>query len=359
MEGDKEKNICFITLGNLYLCPYLSTYLGVSKHRTTIIYWNRENKDEIRNDGNQYIAFATSPKYTKGVLKIIGYIQFRKFVKQKLLTNHFSGIVLLQTLAALLLSNILIKYFPEKYIVDIRDYSYENLLFVRLLEKRVLKKSFRNIISSEGFRNFLPEGKYLIVHNTRSFNSLAGKAYGITDDARMIHIAYIGYVRYIEQFKKLLHHLKNDERFLISFIGTKALELQDFCCENNIKNVILQDTFDDKDILNLYKDVDIVNNLYGNHTPVLDYALSNKLYLAAELHKPILVCPDTYMETIVSQYGIGYIVDLDSSSSIGDGIYNYYKNIDWSLFSNKCNEFNCKVKEEQSMFIEEIDKFIN
>ena len=87
--------------------------------------------------------------------------------------------------------------------------------------------------------------------------------------------------------------------------------------------------------------------------------IRDRLYLASELQKPILVCPDTYMETIVSQYGIGYIVDLDSSGNIGDAIYDYYKNIDWGLFSNKCNEFNCKVKEEQSMFIEEIDKFIN
>lgn len=314
-------------------------------------------KSEERNDGNRYIAFRTDSKYTKGVLKLVGYLQFKKFVQKTLSLNNFSGIVLLQTLAALLLFDLLLKLFPYKFIVDIRDYSYENIFFVRLLEKKIFAKSYINVISSEGFKAFLPHGNYLIAHNTRNFDKL--EKVNFRFDNKVIHIAYIGYVRYIEQFKKLLIQLKNDNRFLISFIGTRALDLRSFCEDNEIRNVLLQDTFDDKNIFKLYDDVNLVNNLYGNHTPVLDYALSNKLYLAAALKKPILVCPDTYMETITKQYGIGYTVDLDSNNNIGDAIYEYYNNIDWDTFGAKCDEFNLKIKAEQSNFINRIDKFFN
>lgn len=352
------KNICFITLGNLYLCPYLNTYLNATKHNNvTIIYWDREGKEEIRNDGKKYVAFKAHHTFTRGPFKIIGYIKFKKFLKRTLSSNKFTGIVLLQTLAALLLTHFLVKYYPHKYIIDIRDYSHENIFLVKLLEKKVFEKSYLKVISSEGFKVFLPSGNYQIVHNTRTFDNM--KHTHNLSDRTFIHIAYIGYVRYIKQFKQLISKLKNDNRFILSFIGTNAIALENFCKKNNVTNVILRDTFNDKDTQKLYENVDIVNNLYGNNTPVLDYALSNKLYIAAALNKPILVCPNTYMETITIQYGLGHTVDINSSTNIGDEIFNYYNNINWNTFYKNCNDFNRKVALEQSSFIENITRFIN
>ena len=71
---------------------------------------------------------------------------------------------------------------------------------------------------------------------------------------------------------------------------------------------------------------DMINNLYGNNSMLLDYALSNKLYYAALLGLPILVSPDTYMEEVACSYGFGYSVNINSDT-VCDDIYNYYKNL--------------------------------
>ncbi len=354
------KKVCLITLGNIYLCPYLNTYLALIKDKATVVYWNRDNKNEDRNDGNEYIAFETDDKYTKGFLKLIGYIRFRKFAKKILLERNFTVVVMLQTLAALLLGGFLIRHYSNRFIVDIRDYSYENLFIFRIIEKRIFAKAMKKVISSEGFKEFLPEGDYLTVHNTRPLNEKdKQKIWDRNKNKQTLNIAYIGYVRYQEQFQKMLLRLKNDERFVLSFIGTRAMELSSFCETNGIKNVVLQDTFDDKDILKIYGDADIVNNLYGNHTPVLDFALSNKLYLSADLHMPILVCPDTFMETITKKHGIGLTVDLDCQDNLGDVIYNYYKALDWKQFEINCEKFNKQVEQEQNIFEMEISRLLN
>ena len=160
------------------------------------------------------------------------------------------------------------------------------------IEKKVIGKSLRTVISSEGYKKFLPPYDYLIAHNMR--NLPADRVWKIQHrDTRrdILHIAFIGYVNYQEQHKKLILALKDDSRFRLSFIGTKAEELGTFCREHNVENVTLRGTFEADRILDFYRDVDMVNNLYGNHTPVLDYALSNKLYFAATLQIPILVYP--------------------------------------------------------------------
>ena len=43
------KNICFITLGNLYLCPYLEFYLRQINGPYTVIFWDREQRNETAN----------------------------------------------------------------------------------------------------------------------------------------------------------------------------------------------------------------------------------------------------------------------------------------------------------------------
>ena len=52
-------------------------------------------------------------------------------------------------------------------------------------------------------------------------------------------------------------------------------------------------------------------------------ALSNKLYYAAYLDKPILVSNNTYMSDVVKKYNLGYVVDLNNNN-LADDIYTWY-----------------------------------
>lgn len=356
IEMDK---VCFISLGNIYMTPYIKNYTKYLKKPYSIIFWNRAGHSECEGI-NKYFCFSYNCKTNDGLKKIYGYIKFYFFARKILCSNKFDVVIILQTGAAILLADVLLRYYNNKYIIDVRDYTYENICFIRLLERQLINHALLVVISSEAYKRFLPEHSYLISHNIQDLPKhqvseiCTRKKHG----KPCLHIAYIGYVNYQQQHKKLMLALKNDDRFRMSFIGTRATELNAFIKEHDIQNVYTSDTFKPDEILNFYNDVDFVNNLYGNHTPTLDYALSNKLYFAAELHIPILVCPDTYMSEIVSEYAIGLVVDIEMHN-LGDKLYKYYESIDWKLFDENCHRFFTKVCTEQHVFNERITAIFN
>ena len=353
------KKICFISIGNVYMAPYIKNYTKHIRQPYTIIFWDRANYHEYDNL-NEYFCFSYPCKSNNKLKKIIGYVRFYFFTRKILLKNEFDLVIILQTCAALLIAGVLKRYYNKKYAIDIRDYTYEKYIFIRIIEKQLIKQASFVIISSEGYKRFLPKHNYLMSHNIQVLpqQNVARIRMREKMGKKCLHIAYIGYVNYQEQHKKLILALKDDDRFRLSFIGTRATELNKFIEENKIQNVFTYDTFKPEEILDFYEDVDFVNNLYGNHTPTLDYALSNKLYIAAELHIPILVCPDTYMSEIVSKYTIGTVVDI-GVQNLGDLLYDYYKSIDWMVFCAQCKRFLRAVYEEQKHFDEYIEIAFN
>ena len=349
------KKICFITMGNLYLVPYLETYTQYIQGPYSIIYWNREGKNE-KNGKNKFYSFDYKINSTGKIKKILGYVKFRKFVKKVLQNNNFDLIIILQTCGALLLSDILIKNYPKKFIIDIRDYTFEHNPIIYYLEKILFFNAYSCVISSKGYQEFLPFQKYYVVHNRRNLE--LKKVQEIREKSHKketLNISFIGFVNYQEQHKKLLLTLKNDKRFHLNFIGTRALELKDFCEKNSIKNVTLEGTFNSFEILKFYQNTDFINNVYGNNNPSLDYALSNKLYFAAELNIPILTCEKTYMAKISNKYNFGISVDV-SDPNLGDKLLTYYHSINWKKFSEECKKFIKNVEKEQKDFTEMIKK---
>lgn len=352
------KKICFITMGNLYTVPYLKSYTKYIDGSYSVIYWDREGKREEEGQ-NKYYCFRKeiSPRDKLG--KIMGFFQYRRFVKDVLLKEQFDLVIFLQTWSALLLADVVEKHYAGRYIVDVRDYTYENNPIIYHREKKLMNQAAMCVISSEGYKTFLPPHEYYVFHNARELP--AEKVAAIRErkkEKEVLHISFIGYVNYQEQHKKMLLSLKNDPRFHLHFVGTRALELEPFCKENAINNVTLIDTFDSSKTIDYYENVDFVNNLYGNHTPILDYALSNKLYFASELHIPILTCFDTYMSKVSDKYGFGFAVNVDDPA-LGDKLWKYYTSIDWSILSAGCEKFMKRVHAEQKASDEKLINIIS
>ena len=257
-----------------------------------------------------------------------------------------------------MLSKVILKKYRKRYILDIRDYTFEkNFLFYSIL-KRMIKNSFFSVISSEGYKVFLPEYDYVITHNNRTLDpqKVNRIRYSKRKEKERLVIGFIGYISYQEQQKKLINLMKNDDRFELHFIGKEAESLVDYCIENKVDNVKIRGQFNPEDILEFYSEVDIINNIYGNNSPKLDFALSNKLYFAAEFYMPILVCENTFMEKISTEYGFGCTVDLNDSE-ISNKLYNYYHGIDWKIFGENCNLFLQKVNDENENFEAKVKGF--
>ncbi|NDI34880.1 glycosyltransferase family 4 protein [Chengkuizengella sediminis] len=353
-----KRKFCFVFMGNLYLCPYISRYLKGNEFDYDIIYWNRDDINEKSNAQNIYsLNYSLSPEDSK-FRKLKGYWIFKKFAERILREKDYDGVILLQTAAGVLLQSLLRRKYFKKYVLDIRDYTLEKYKLFYTIEEKVIKASNMTVISSEGYKNFLPTSEYVVLHNNRLLDvNHVLKIRSRKNNKRKIVIAFIGYVNYQDQHKKLLNLLKNDNRFELHFIGKQAERLIPFCRENNIDNVKIEGQFPPENILNYYEDVDIIHNLYGNNTPVLDYALSNKLYFAAEFRMPILVCSGTYMEKESKEYGFGYTFNMDNSN-VADDLYDYYVNIDWLKINQGCNAFLDKVKRDNVKFEFLFKKFV-
>lgn len=343
------KRICFVSLGNIYLSPYLNQYTRIINDNYDIIYWDRENLNEII-PGNNINIYRFQKSFSNKASKIKNYLLFKRYIKTILKKQNYDCIVFLQTLGAILTGSFLAKKYNRRYVIDIRDYSYEGNKYIYSIEKKLIRHSRFCVISSEGYKKFLPPKDYIIAHNIRELDSReTNRIRKREKNNKTLNIAFIGYVNYHDQHKKLLLNLKNDNRFILTFIGTKALELKQFCIQNKIKNVKFGDRFNPEEILKLYENVDLVNNLYGNHTPTLDYALSNKLYFAAELNIPILTCCDTFMSEISHKYDFGIDVDVNNPRC-GDLIIDKYNKIDWERLTIGCEKFLDKVRNEQKRF---------
>lgn len=348
------KKVLLILSDNLYLTPYYKIYsqiLEKNKIEYDIIFWDKNNNEEIKLKNIYRFHYNSNSK----IKKIIGYIKYKKFIKSIINNNNYLLIIPLHSNVLFLIYNLLLKKFKGKYIIDIRDYSFEKYYFIRSIEKKLINNSIINVISSEGYKNFLPEGEYNIIHNYSDQDFSKYKQYD--NPQKVVKISYIGLIRFMDQNKKIIDFFKNDNRFNLNFIGTNSFQLKDYCKCNNIKNVQLIDTFDTSKTLDFYKNTDLIMNLYGNNTPLLDYALSNKLYFSASLYKPILVCENTFMSKISSYYKIGYTLKMDNKTEI-DNLYEYITKLNRSEYIENCNRFMNKVKIEQQNTLKNIENKI-
>lgn len=347
-------NICFITLNNLYLCPYIEKYISLTTTNYDIISWNRHNLIENNNAMSFYQFKCSLGEGSSKVKKLIGYLRFKRYASKIIKGNNYRLVILLQTSVGILLYRDLIRKYKNRYIIDIRDYTFENNRIFYKLEKKLIHNSRKTVISSEGYKEFLPQYEYILVHNDihidqKTIDSFREKK----QNSGTLRISYIGLIRFHDQIKKIIQKCKDDNRFILRFIGKGSLLLKNFCDEFDVTNVELVDRFPPEETLNYYFSTDIINNLYGNDTPLLDYALSNKLYYAAKLGIPILVCKNTFMEKISKEYGFGYSFDLNDPLAC-DNLFAFYNSINWTEFFNSCDKFITRVNYENQIFNEQI-----
>lgn len=361
MEKDMKtpcKKICFIALGNLYLTPYMNKYIAAIDCGYDIVYWNRHGVIEKTKANTVYPYERRLEEGASLLQKALGYLGFTLFAARVLKKNRYSGVVALSTGVGMLLYPLLHLFYRDRYIIDVRDYTMEKKRLYFAIEKRLIKGSAAAVISSEGFKSFLPKHDYLLSHNsvnlpeavTRVFRSKNKKQQAV------ITISAIGLIRFFDESQRVIEKFKNDPRFEVSFFGRGAMKLENYCREQEITNVRLEDAFPPEETIGFYRRADIINNLYGSNSIELDYALSNKLYYAAALGLPVLVCPGTYMETVSKQYGFGYTFDFDSPTA-GDDLFHYYISMDWEVFYKACDAFLERVKVDDALFERAVRKF--
>lgn len=360
------KRYCLISFCNMYVLPYAKLYIDAiiaSGAECDLIYWDRDAVNGAKDGFDECRKICYQRKMTpesSAIEKLLGYVESRNFIVKELKENDYDGIFFLQTHAAVACKGILKKKYSGKYIVDVRDFTLENYSIYKKMEDKVITDSFATVISSPAYSKFLPKCDYVIAHNFSPFSSeMVSRIRRSVSEKQNdpIQISFVGTVRFLDMDMKLLKLFANDARFKLNYFGTGSEVLSDFCAKEGITNTEFYGRFTPEMTTSFYQKTDLINNLYGNHNPFLDYALSNKLYHAGQLYIPILVCPDTYMEDISKRYNMGFVFDIDKPE-VKDHLYNWYHGLNREEFIKGCDEFITTVIEENADFNKMVEKFL-
>lgn len=352
--------VLIIGFNEVNVMPYINSYVEKAKElhiNYDILEWNRQEEGKLTyNPSSKIWTIKIKVGGESKKKKIVAFFKWRKLVKKFLLKNKYDKIIVLTTLPGILLSSLLIKTYKNKYIFDIRDYTYEKWNLYSRIEKKVLESSYCNVISSKGFLKWLPVRKnIMIAHNISNY--VRNFEENIRKDKK-ITIGYLGCISYLEQNIRLVDSLdENKYNFLYAGVYPDSYNIRDYCKDNCKNNVEFFGKYDNKEKSLIYKKIDLINAIYGNSSALVKYALPNKLYDCIQLKIPILATEGTYLGDVVTKYNIGVAVNL-KSNDIQTQIEMYLEEFSKEQFELNCNALLKKVQAEQRKYEEMILNFM-
>ena len=353
--------ICILSAVNIKHMSLISLYttmLEKDKIDYDIIYMDKYGEDEDIGAKNKYVfKNIIDPKLPKW-RKLLLYWKFRSYAIDIINKNKYDFIIVWNDVAIFMFADYLRRKMSGKYCLNIRDYCHQKNYFVFRRFEKVIKRAAFTTISSPGYQIFLPKHNYIHVHslNPAILESINPRT-RFNKKTEPIKIGFVGYIRFFDLQKRMLDLFKNDSRFELHFYGAHAEELESYARNNNIHNTAFHGSFPVEDTAKYLSKIDIINNIYGNNTISLDYALSIKLYHGVYSRIPILVCPNTYMEKITSEYNIGF-TNHEYSDKMKDELFAWYHEMNFDKFDQSCKHFIEKVNTDKQLFIEEYNKHI-
>lgn len=366
------KKILVMGFTKIKFMPYMNFYLdniNQEKNEVHILYWNRDLKEEdtmhVKNLFLHEFKCYQEDDVSK-IYKVKSFFKYREYAKQILETIDFDFVFVLHSLPAILVADILIKKYANKYILDYRDSTYENIKIFKMILGKIVENSKATFVSSDAFRDFLPKSeikKIFTSHNILldSLNHREEKEiYGIPSEK--IRIAFWGFIRQGELNRKIIDRISNDNRFELHYYGREqqvALSLKQYVMEQNINNVFFHGEYQPKDRYQFVKTTDLIHNIYFDSNTML--AMGNKYYDGIIFRIPQLCMKNSFMGRSVSKNGIGFECDPDDENFV-DNIFNYYLSINKNIFKQNVDKSFNKIIEEYyagSSFIKSVVEELN
>ncbi|HCD18770.1 capsular biosynthesis protein [Macrococcoides caseolyticum] len=341
-------NIMHMTLINHYL-----KLINLENHELDIIYTDKYNMDEEIKVSNKFKYFVDIKPNDNKFIKLNKYLTFRKYVNKIVNKKDYDLYIIWNSYTAQLLGPRFFSKIKNKYILNIRDYTYENNKIIYYRMKYFIEQSIFTTVSSDGFKSFLPKSeKIIMLHSINE--DIVNISNNFVDNnlkiEKPINISFIGNVRFYKENKRLISVFANDERFILNYHGVGYEPLKKYCDDEKIMNVNFTGRFEPKNTISFLNDADVINNYYGKNSIALTTAISIRLYYAVALWKPILVTPDTYTSTIATKLGIGFSKEINKNYA--DELYFW---INSEKFRNEVvnrEKFLVKVTRDNELFRE-------
>ena len=340
--------------------PYLRSYLGRLEscnilHDVVYLYWGDEKSTYPLN---YYMYDGTKSLIANRFIgKIYTYYKYSRVVIKKLTKGEYTHVITMGIACSIFLSKYLKRNFLGKYIYDIRDYSQVlRSSLCRDLNGELLRHSYMNVISSNGFKKWLPNDiEYVLCHNTTQDKIDDTK--DEIDMSRPITVLTIGQIRDLEANTHVIEQLSNNENYEIVFAGKgQTLEcLKRIVEERKYTNVKFLGSYKKENEDSIVENATFINVCMG-HNMISDFLLSNRLYLAARMKKPLISFDGCYQAEIINKYYLGLVVKEDELLPMK--LQEYINTFNADRFALGCTDFLREVHDELQIYYNKLDSFL-
>lgn len=343
--------VAVVGFNNLKFSPYIKTYTNLLDEYSIQYDLIIPNRNQLKESVNGNLVYIN---WNKKKSKLQNFVTFMKKVQAILKKENYDFIFILTTLPAILLSHILVKKYKRKYLIDIRDYTYDKKPIFKNVEKHVLKYAHTRVISSPAFKEFLPKFEYVLCHNFSHRAQILDLTFEKHSDP--IKIGYVGSIAYINECKRMIDLVKEDSRFCFYFYGNEVYGkiVSNYVESSGTERIKYFGEYEPTEKSQIILDIDILFNDYGNGSNLVKYALSNKLYDSFTLKKPLITSPNTIMSKLANNYSF----DIDNETKSLDELYEWYISINGDKMVSYMNQCLAQFKNDNLYFEDTIRKII-
>lgn len=319
--------IALIIPNNVWFCPFASIYGTLLKKmgiEYDIISWNRSGIEEMA------IQYNCSFQSRNPLSLLLAYRNFASFVKATIKKNGYDKLIVFTPQSAIFLSTFLEKEFKNNYIFDYRDLSIEQKFYFKMPFLKVLNNSYANVISSPGFKQYLPKGfDYILSHNfdVDIVKRALKQDVSIKIDKNIIDVLTIGGIRDYESNVQIIENLYNVDGFTVRFVGKgpAADDLQKVAKSLKARNVTFEGYYPKEKEKDYVENATFLNIFYPRKASH-DTALSNRFYNSLIYGKPMITTADTTQGNYASNYNVG--IALENCNELPNRLKKYLDRID-------------------------------
>ena len=182
------------------------------------------------------------------------------------------------------------------------------------------------------------------------------------EKGKPIRLTHLGFYSKVKKAANDLADLfGNDDRFELHFYGHGFnTEYHELIYKKGYKNIFTGGAFSYEDTINYLLNTDIINSYYGytNESPNLRGSFGIKHSYTPMLHLPSLADEDTCWGRMSKPFGLAFLVNDNNLKTLPNDLYNWYNNLNFEMFCNKCDEFNILIDKSQKKLIKKMDEVL-
>lgn len=346
---------------NLWFCPYVNIYTNILVKEQIpyeIVSWCRDGKNE-----KGCIQYKDTKKHNNAIGRLLSYFRYALFVKKIVKQRQYKKLIVFTPQLAIFIAGFLKHEYKGRYIFDYRDLSIEQKTFFKRPFLIVLKNSVANVISSPGFKKYLPSDfDYILSHNfnidiVRKMLNRTGETC-ISFNKDHIDVLTIGGIRDYDSNVQVINSLYNKPNFTIRFVGkgpsAKALHSHS---QNIVAKNIYFEGYYPKELEAKYIEECTFMNIFYPRLPSHDSALSNRFYNSLIYKRPMITTAETTQGDLALKFGLG--VAVKNCDNLDNDLISFLQTMDEDLYVQRCNFLLSSFVDDYERFEYLVKEFIS